>query len=99
MTQTHEQTPTEAEEREPQEAVEQAEALAETEGAQDAGSQEASVARSTAMMSALVIVSRITGFARTWAQAFAMGATVLASCYEVANNLPTQIYEIVTAGE
>ena len=98
MTQTHEQTPTEAEEREPQEAVEQAEALAETEGAQDAGSQEASVARSTAMMSALVIVSRITGFARTWAQAFAMGATVLASCYEVANNLPTQIYELVTAG-
>ena len=53
---------------------------------------------SAALMSVLVIVSRLTGFARTWAQAYAVGATVLASCYEVANNLPTQIYELVTAG-
>ncbi|MBQ3339977.1 MAG: murein biosynthesis integral membrane protein MurJ [Atopobiaceae bacterium] len=60
--------------------------------------QVASVGRSAMLMSALVIVSRITGFVRTWAQAFALGATVLASCYAVANNLPTQIYEIVTAG-
>lgn len=50
------------------------------------------------MMSVLVVVSRLTGFARTWAQAFAMGATVLTSCYELASNLPTQIYELVTAG-
>lgn len=56
------------------------------------------VGRSTALMSALVVVSRVTGFVRTWAQAWALGATVLASCYEVANNLPTQIYELVTAG-
>ena len=53
---------------------------------------------SAALMSVLVVISRLTGFARTWAQAYAMGATVLASCYEVANNLPTQIYELVTAG-
>ena len=53
---------------------------------------------SAALMSVLVIISRLTGFARTWAQAYAVGATVLASCYEVANNLPTQIYELVTAG-
>ncbi len=67
---------------------------------QTAGNEEqlASVGRSAMLMSALVIVSRITGFVRTWAQAFALGATVLASCYAVANNLPTQIYEIVTAG-
>lgn len=62
---------------------------------------EARVDRTTspaALMSVLVVISRLTGFARTWAQAFAMGATVLASCYEVANNMPTQIYELVTAG-
>ena len=53
---------------------------------------------SAALMSVLVVVSRLTGFMRTWAQAYAVGATVLASCYEVANNLPTQIYELVTAG-
>ena len=57
-----------------------------------------SITSSAALMSVLVVVSRITGFARTWVQAYAMGATVLASCYEVANNLPTQIYELVTAG-
>ena len=60
--------------------------------------QLASAGRSAVLMSSLVIVSRITGFIRTWAQAYAIGATVLASCYAVANNLPTQIYEIVTAG-
>lgn len=53
---------------------------------------------SAALMSVLVVISRLTGFARTWAQAYAVGATILASCYEVANNLPTQIYELVTAG-
>ena len=58
----------------------------------------ADVGRSAALMSALVIVSRLTGFVRTWAQAHALGAGMLASCYQVANNLPTQIYELVTAG-
>lgn len=57
-----------------------------------------SVGRSAAMMSALVIVSRITGFIRTWAQAFALGTTLLASCYTVANNLPNQLYELVAGG-
>ena len=47
------------------------------------------------MMSVLVLISRITGFLRTWAQAFAMGATVLASCYSIANTLPDQLYELV----
>lgn len=60
--------------------------------------QMASAGKSAVLMSSLVIVSRITGFIRTWAQAYAIGATILASCYAVANNLPTQIYEIVTAG-
>ena len=66
-----------------------------TEGTEEQGARAES---SAALMSVLVVVSRLTGFARTWAQAYAMGATVLASCYEVANNMPTQIYELVTAG-
>jgi len=60
--------------------------------------REASVGRSAAMMSVLVIVSRITGFARTWGQAMALGVTVTSSCYTVANNLPNQLYELVMGG-
>lgn len=59
---------------------------------------EKSVGRSAAMMSALVIVSRITGFFRTWGQAFALGATGLSSVYTTANNLPNQLYELVMGG-
>ena len=60
--------------------------------------REAQVSRSAALMSALVIVSRLTGFFRTWGQAYALGVTVTASCYSVANNLPNQLYEIVVGG-
>ena len=56
------------------------------------------VGRSAAMMSGLVIVSRLTGFLRTWAQAAAMGVTVISGCYTVANNLPNQLYELVMGG-
>ena len=64
--------------------------------AQEATSE--AVGRSAAMMSALVILSRITGFLRTWGQARALGVTVVASCYTVANNLPNQLYELVMGG-
>lgn len=59
---------------------------------------EASVGRSAALMSVLVIISRITGFVRTWGQAMALGVTVTASCYTVANNLPNALYELVMGG-
>ena len=68
---------------------------------QERSAQEATteaVGRSAAMMSVLVIVSRITGFLRTWGQARALGVTVIASCYTVANNLPNQLYELVMGG-
>ncbi len=65
---------------------------------EETGAKEASVGRSAALMSALVIVSRLTGFLRTWSQAYALGVTVLSSCYSVANNLPNQLYEIVVGG-
>lgn len=52
----------------------------------------------TSMISVFVFISRITGFMRTWAQALAIGVTPLASCYTVANNLPSQLYELVVGG-
>lgn len=64
--------------------------------AQDRGAQ--SVSRSAALMSVLVVISRITGFFRTWGQAYALGVTALASAYTVANGMPNQLYELVMGG-
>lgn len=50
------------------------------------------------MMSAATLVSRATGFIRTWAMAFALGNTYLAASYSLANNLPNMIYELVAGG-
>ena len=68
-----------------------------TDDAPAAGSEEA-VGRSAAMMSVLVILSRITGFFRTWGQSSVLGISMVASCYSVANNLPNQLYELVVGG-
>lgn len=54
--------------------------------------------KSSNIVSLLVIVSRITGFFRTSAQAWAIGALGLASAYTVANNLPNLLYELVMGG-
>ncbi len=54
--------------------------------------------RSSNIVSLLVIVSRITGFFRTSAQAWALGAFGIASAYTVANNLPNLLYEFVAGG-
>lgn len=43
-------------------------------------------------------LSRVTGFVRTWAIAYALGVTALASSYNVANNIPNMIYELVAGG-
>jgi len=81
-----------------------------TQGAQDAPAEEAGerleaheetasqVGRSAALMSVLVVVSRVTGLLRTWGQARALHLTVIGSCYTVANNLPNQLYELVMGG-
>ena len=54
--------------------------------------------RSSNMVSIIVIISRVTGFFRTTAQAWALGAAGLASAYTVANNLPNMLYELVVGG-
>lgn len=50
--------------------------------------------------SLLVIISRITGFGRTMAQANALSGALMsvASCYTVASNLPNMLYELVMGG-
>jgi len=57
-----------------------------------------SITTSAAIISICTIVSRITGFIRTWAMAFALGSTMLSSSYQVANNLPNMLYELVVGG-
>lgn len=64
----------------------------------DAAAQAESVGASAALISICVIISRITGFARTWAMAFALGSTFVSSSYQVANNLPNMLYELVMGG-
>ena len=56
------------------------------------------VGRSAGMMTMLTIVSRVTGFIRTWAMAAAIGMSLLSSSYQVANNLPNMLYELVMGG-
>lgn len=57
-----------------------------------------SVAKSTMTMSLATLLSRVTGFLRTWACAFALGNTMFMSAYQIANNLPNMLYELVAGG-
>ncbi len=70
----------------------------EPELAADSDEDTESVAKSTATMSMATLLSRATGFFRTWACAFALGNTVLSSAYQVANNMPNMLYELVAGG-
>ena len=56
------------------------------------------VGSSAALISVCTMVSRVLGFVRTWTMAFALGSTLLSSSYQVANNLPSQLYELVIGG-
>lgn len=57
-----------------------------------------SVAKSTIAMSVATLSSRITGLLRTWMMAFALGNTVITSAYQVANNMPNIIFDLVAGG-
>ena len=49
-------------------------------------------------MSTSTLVSRLTGFVRTWAMAFALGLTAIADSYDIANNLPNMVFELLAGG-
>ena len=56
----------------------------------DMGSSDYStVGRSAGLMTVLTIVSRVTGFIRTWAMAAAIGMSLLSSSYQLPTTCPT----------
>jgi putative peptidoglycan lipid II flippase len=63
-----------------------------------AGTPEDSLSRNTAVMAAGTVVSRITGFGRVLALAYALGASRLTDAYNVANTAPNLVYELVLGG-
>lgn len=67
-------------------------------GGESESDRQARVGRSQLLISVCVAISRITGFIRTWAMGLAMGTTLLSSSYQVACNLPNQLYELVMGG-
>jgi len=49
-------------------------------------------------MSVSTAISRVTGFVRSWAMAYALGVTIVSSSYSVANNIPNMIFELIAGG-
>ncbi|WP_447038562.1 murein biosynthesis integral membrane protein MurJ [Streptomyces sp. DSM 118878] len=62
------------------------------------GGRASSLLKSSALMAAGTIVSRLTGFLRTLVMAAAIGVATLNDSYQVANTLPTMIYVLVGGG-
>ncbi|WP_267243557.1 murein biosynthesis integral membrane protein MurJ [Streptomyces sp. PR69] len=62
------------------------------------GGKAAGLLKSSAVMAAGTIVSRLTGFLRTLVMAAAIGVGTLNDSYQVANTLPTMIYVLVGGG-
>ncbi|HEV7899520.1 MAG TPA: murein biosynthesis integral membrane protein MurJ [Planosporangium sp.] len=57
-----------------------------------------SIARNSAVMAVLSVVSRVTGFLRTATIGAAIGSAALADDYNLANNLPNMVYELLLGG-
>ncbi|NBE51762.1 murein biosynthesis integral membrane protein MurJ, partial [Streptomyces boluensis] len=62
------------------------------------GGRAAGILKSSALMAAGTMVSRLTGFLRTLVMAAAIGVATLNDTYQVANTLPTMIYILVAGG-
>jgi putative peptidoglycan lipid II flippase len=63
-----------------------------------ATSESASVAKSSAIMAAGSLASRITGLMRTVAISAAIGGGMVGNAYGLANNLPNMVYELLLGG-
>lgn len=57
-----------------------------------------SLQRNTAVMAAGTVVSRLTGFGRVLALAYALGASRLTDSFNAANTAPNLVYELVLGG-
>ncbi|MFD3584203.1 murein biosynthesis integral membrane protein MurJ [Streptomyces sp. NPDC058683] len=62
------------------------------------GKQSPGLMKSSALMAAGTLVSRLTGFLRTLVMGAALGVGTLNDTYQVANTLPTMIYVLVGGG-
>ena len=60
--------------------------------------KDTSILKSTGIMTVATLLSRLTGLVRTWAMAFALGNTLITSAYQVANNMPNVIFDLVAGG-
>jgi putative peptidoglycan lipid II flippase len=60
--------------------------------------KEPSLAKATATMAITTAVSRLTGFLKWLTIAYALGRTALSDSYNLANNLPNMIFELVVGG-
>lgn len=56
------------------------------------------LARSAATISALTLVSRVTGFGRMFVLAAVVGTTYLGNTYQAANSVPNLVFELFAAG-
>lgn len=65
---------------------------------QAAAAKYPSIARSTATMSLITFTSRVTGYVRIFALAYALGTTRIADSYSLANNMPNMLYELFAGG-
>lgn len=95
---TREEAPRFQDAPEPEPELEPASIAVQTDGDAPEPERGSDIGSSAALISVCTIVSRITGFIRTWAMAFALGASLLSSSYQVANNLPNMLYELVVGG-
>ncbi len=57
-----------------------------------------SLTRSTGSMAMGTLISRVTGFLRTFVFVFALGTATLANSYNLANTLPNAVYDVMIGG-
>ena len=63
-----------------------------------ANDSSSNIIKNTSLITLATLTSRVAGLVRTWAMAFALGNTVLASAYNIAYNMPAMIYELAATG-
>ncbi len=74
------------------------EALGVVEPGSNPTESETSLVRSSALVAVGTMLSRVTGFARIAAIAYALGASTLAGTYSYANEAPNIVYELLLGG-
>ena len=64
----------------------------------DPGLSDRALVRASAGVALGTLLSRVTGLARVWALAYALGGSTLADTYNIANNTPNIVFELILGG-